>query len=138
MHRIEPFRVIPLEQAGESVAWARGCDKCKFGLINPPPANVAAPLYIARTTQAALGLLTFCDCRAGKTYRQSLIGTYRSMSDGADSKTPAFRDKVVAEVRAQAAPAPVEQSAMSQAEIDAALADLDEVHVPTVGGVAYA
>ena len=129
MHRVEPFKTIPLDVAGVPDGM-RGCDRCTFGLINPPPLNIAAATYITRTVQASLGELTFCACEAGQRYRRYLIGTYRSMRDGADSKTPAFRDKVVAEVRAQSQVAQV-----AQVEIDA---DLGEVHVPTFNGVAYA
>ena len=125
-----------LEQAGIPDGM-RGCDKCQFGLVNPPPLNIAAPTYITRTVQASIGELTFCTCEAGQRYRRHLRGVYQSLRDGEDSKTPAFREKVVAEVRAQKQAQP-DMPTLSQADIDAALADLGDVHVPTVNGVAYA
>lgn len=141
MHRIEPFRIIPLEQAGTPDGM-RGCGKCKFGLINPPPVNVAASLYSVRTVQAGLQMLTFCTCPAGQAYRRHLRGEYRAVHDGDYAKSPAYYDKVTAAVKSPARvapePEPEPEPEMSQAEIDAALRDLGEVHVPTINGVDYA
>ena len=66
-------------------AWAMGCGKCKYGLIDPPPATVAdTSLYLVRTYQAANGRLAFCDCEAGQAYRRYLRGAYTAVKDGRD------------------------------------------------------
>lgn len=53
--------------------WARGCDKCKFGIVSAPELTGAASLYLERMVQAIDGDLHFCDCRAGTRYRASLL-----------------------------------------------------------------
>ena len=121
MHRLTPFVSIDILKAG-CPDGMRGCGRCQFGLINPPPLNVAASVYITRTVQASLGMLTFCTCAAGVRYRRHLVGSYRSMRDGADSTSPAFTAKVTAEVRAQMAPEPEHE-----------LSD-DEILMPTLNG----
>ena len=81
-------RYIDLDAAGRP-AWAMGCEKCRCGLIDPPPATVAdTSLYLVRTYQAANGRLTFCDCPAGQAYRSYLRGCYAAVKDGVDSVPP--------------------------------------------------
>ena len=66
--------------------WASGCDRCRFGLIDPPPADVAAAsTYLIRTYQASNGRLTFCDCQAGQAYKRFLRGRYADLRDGKDA-----------------------------------------------------
>lgn len=50
---------------GNEQHWAQGCEKCRFGLIDPPPVQTTVPLYILRSVQAGRRMLTFCTCRAG-------------------------------------------------------------------------
>lgn len=46
------------------------CDRCTFGLIDPPALNRTLPSFVEeRTQQYESGLLTFCDCRAGQGQR---------------------------------------------------------------------
>lgn len=75
---------VDLDVAGKP-DWAIGCDKCTYGLINPPPLDVAdTSTYLIRTYQAANGRLDFCDCQAGQSYRQYLRGMYSAVKDGRD------------------------------------------------------
>ena len=71
-------------------AWAHGCEKCKFGLINPPPVHgVYIGMYVVRAIQMDKGFLVFCDCKAGETYEKYLkarlvdIRARRDLVDGA-------------------------------------------------------
>lgn len=76
--------------------WARGCRRCKFGLVNPPDANAApGPLYLVRMFQASNQRLTFCDCRAGQSYRNYLRRVYDAVEAGADHVPPATREAIV-------------------------------------------
>ena len=75
---------VDLALAGKP-AWAMGCGKCKYGLVDAPPSTVAdTSLYLVRTYQAANGRLTFCDCEAGQAYRRYLRGAYTAVKDGRD------------------------------------------------------
>lgn len=56
--------------------WARGCDKCKFGVASSAPLTGATNLYLERLVQAQDGDLTFCTCRAGHMQRQYLRRLY--------------------------------------------------------------
>ena len=51
----------------DETEWAKGCqrDECHHGLIAPPPPPATADLWLGRVAQYRLGLLVFCDCRAG-------------------------------------------------------------------------
>lgn len=85
MTRYAERTYIDLALAGKP-AWAVGCDKCKYGLINPPALDVAdTSTYLIRTYQAANGRLTFCDCEAGQAYRRYLRGTYVAVKEGRDN-----------------------------------------------------
>lgn len=76
---------IDLALAGKP-AWALGCGKCKYGLIDPPALDVAdTSTYLIRTYQAANGRLDFCDCEAGQAYRNYLRGRYVAIKDGRDA-----------------------------------------------------
>ena len=69
--------------------WALGCDKCRYGLVNPPPVTVAdTSTYLVRTYQAANDRLTFCDCQAGQAYRHYLRGRYTDIKAGRDNVPP--------------------------------------------------
>jgi hypothetical protein len=61
-------------------AWARGCDKCKFGLASDPGILAAFPISEGRAVQAAEGMITFCGCKAGHLYRQHLRRTHSVLS----------------------------------------------------------
>jgi hypothetical protein len=58
--------------------WARGCGKCKGGLVEPVPGynHIPAPMYAARVAQAKVGVLRFCTCDAGVGYRNFLLRKY--------------------------------------------------------------
>lgn len=78
-------KYIDLELAGRP-EWATGCDKCRYGLVDPPPVTVAdTSTYLVRTWQAANGRLTFCDCAAGQAYRRYLRGCYSAVKEGHDN-----------------------------------------------------
>lgn len=56
--------------------WAHGCPGCTYGVVLPPAPIPLLPLHEQRATEAAEGLLIFCDCRAGFMYRQYLRKVY--------------------------------------------------------------
>lgn len=56
--------------------WAHGCEGCTFGVVLPPAPIPVLPLHEQRATEAAEGLLIFCECRAGFMYRQYLRKVY--------------------------------------------------------------
>lgn len=70
--------------------WAYGCEKCEFGLIDPPepvqkwPGNLNITLVYQRLWEARNHLLTFCDCPSGKNYRAYLLKMYRNVKDGVE------------------------------------------------------
>ena len=83
--RVAERTYIDLDFAGKP-AWAVGCGKCQYGLIDPPAVAVAdTSLYLIRTYQAANGRLTFCDCEAGQAYRRYLRGAYVAVKEGRDN-----------------------------------------------------
>lgn len=61
-------------------AWARGCSKCKCGIVSGADILPALSLYEGRAVQAHEELLIFCDCRAGFMYRQNLRRIYSTLS----------------------------------------------------------
>jgi hypothetical protein len=63
--------------------WARGCASCKFGIVSAPELTGAATLYLERMVQAIDGDIEFCKCRAGTSYRSSLLNRYEAMKDAA-------------------------------------------------------
>ncbi len=90
-------KYVDLAQASKP-AWALGCDKCRYGLVNPPPATIAATsTYLVRTYQAANGRLTFCDCEAGQAYRNYLRGRYAEVREGRDH-VPADMSRALTDV----------------------------------------
>lgn len=52
--------------------WARGCEKCKFGIASAPELTGAATLHLERLVQAIDGDVTFCTCKAGVRYQNYL------------------------------------------------------------------
>lgn len=60
-------------------AWARGCENCKFGLTSDPGILAAFPISEGRAVQAAEGMITFCECKAGHLYRQHLRKVYNGL-----------------------------------------------------------
>lgn len=60
--------------------WGRGCDQCKCGVLSAPDIVAALPFYESRAGQAAEGMITFCNCRAGHMYRQHLRKLHNSFS----------------------------------------------------------
>jgi hypothetical protein len=76
--------------------WVYGCDKCKYGIVNPPdPNGVPAPLYLARAFQMENQRLTLCTCRAGNMYRQYLRKKYWDVIQENDYISPDARDAIV-------------------------------------------
>jgi hypothetical protein len=67
---------IPVNAA---TAWARGCPKCRYGLLSTPPFATRESLFVERAIQARLGLVTFCDCHAGKCYYAHLRTVYAAL-----------------------------------------------------------
>ncbi len=58
-------------QASERTAQL-ACDRCHFGLVNPPPASPLLPLWEARLRQFVAGELKFCTCPAGLQREQAI------------------------------------------------------------------
>jgi len=89
--------VTTVQAAGPD--WARGCDKCKGGLIDAPDASYfSAPLYLVRVFQARHNLLTICNCRAGNMRRQFLRNAWRRIESDEDHLPDAFRQAIEEEV----------------------------------------
>lgn len=81
---------IPQEQD-----WARGCDKCKFGIASAPELTGACELYLERLVQAIDGDITFCDCKAGVRFRVFLLNRFQFLKEEArkDSRMASFVEK---------------------------------------------
>jgi hypothetical protein len=77
--------------------WARGCEHCRFGLTVTPRHRTGEPLYVERAIQAALGLIQFCECRAGHAYRAFLRTKYREIRDDPSYNLKALQDKIAGE-----------------------------------------
>lgn len=67
--------------------WARGCDKCKFGIVSAPPLTGVASLYMERMAQALDKSLTFCSCNAGERYRAALLNRRQMLIEEARKDT---------------------------------------------------
>jgi hypothetical protein len=88
---------VTLPTQGQDIHWARGCDRCRHGLTVTPEHRTYAPLFVERAIQASLGLVQFCDCRAGKAYRAFLRNTFRDLRDGGEYDIKALQDKIAGE-----------------------------------------
>jgi hypothetical protein len=86
---------ITVPGQAQQAHWAKGCGSCRHGLRVTPELNTTQPLYIARTAQAALGMIEFCDCQAGVAYRQYLRGTYQEERKTTDMD--ALQERVASE-----------------------------------------
>lgn len=53
--------------------WARGCAKCKHGIVSAPELTRACELYMERLIQALDKQIIFCECDAGTRYRAYLL-----------------------------------------------------------------
>lgn len=82
--RDEKGRYHNMKAVAESVpAWARGCEKCKCGIVEAPELTGAVSLYLERLVQAIDGDLHFCTCQAGVRYRVSLLNRFEALKDEA-------------------------------------------------------
>jgi len=78
--RDERGRYLDSKPIADSVpAWASGCPKCKGGIVSAPDVR-ALPLYEARAVMGDAGMIVWCGCRAGLTYRRYAQRTFRSMN----------------------------------------------------------
>jgi hypothetical protein len=68
--------------------WAKGCGKCKCGIVQAPPLTGAAPLNMERLIQVMDGDITFCDCQAGSRYYNYLRNRYRILIEEAKKLAP--------------------------------------------------
>lgn len=66
--------------------WARGCPKCKFGIVSAPEFTGACERYLERLVQAVDGDITFCDCQAGTRYRVYLANRFLLLMDEVKKK----------------------------------------------------
>ena len=65
--------------------WARGCDKCRYGIVRGNlPLGGAIPHYLQRTVQAKDRDITLCTCQAGQAMRSFLRRVYDSTRDKSD------------------------------------------------------
>lgn len=71
---------IDLDKAS-APEWAKGCDRCKFGVIGADYSSSPMPLYQAQPLLAEAGLIRFCDCEAGQAARRNAIGVWREVKD---------------------------------------------------------
>lgn len=60
-------------ELGDNNEWARGCDKCKFGIASALPLTGIVSLHLERIVQAIDKQLTFCECKAGTRQRAHLL-----------------------------------------------------------------
>lgn len=81
-------------------SWAAGCGLCAYGLIDPPPARIPAPLYVIRAIHLDKGYLEFCDCPAGQMQRRYLQGKLEIMIGGADRVEGHYWQAVIADAKA--------------------------------------
>lgn len=72
---------IALDKAS-APEWAKGCDRCKYGVIAGVDYSTAPlPLYQLQPMLAASKLIRFCDCEAGKHARNYAAGTWKALGD---------------------------------------------------------
>ncbi len=64
-------------------AWAKGCERCAYGIVASPEVTGAVEFYLERVVQAVDGDLTFCTCKAGERYRLSLLNRHRKLIEDA-------------------------------------------------------
>lgn len=67
--------------------WARGCDKCSFGVQSAPPLTRVGPLYLERIAQHLDKSITYCDCKAGVRYKSALGNRYRELVEAHNRKS---------------------------------------------------
>lgn len=67
---------VDIDKASHPVG-AKGCGKCRYGLLGDTRTDGPAPLYALRIQQAQARTIQFCDCAAGAAYRSYLLGMYR-------------------------------------------------------------
>jgi hypothetical protein len=53
-------------------SWAKGCGRCRFGILSAPDITGVAPMHLERLVQAIDKEIVFCECEAGKMYRLTL------------------------------------------------------------------
>lgn len=93
-------RYVKLKDITENgPAWAKGCPKCKFGIVTAPALTRAADLHLERLVQAIDGDITFCDCTAGQRYRVYLLNRYRILVEEARRLAPHDKRMMAATVR---------------------------------------
>ncbi len=84
MARDERGRYISLKEICDNgPAHARGCPKCKFGIVSAPELLGVVPIYLERMVQAMDKDITFCDCQAGKHYYVSLRNRHQEIVEQA-------------------------------------------------------
>lgn len=69
--------ILPLslqtKSTSEKVAWAKGCDRCNFGVLNQVSYSNSLPLYLAKLALYRSGALDICDCAAGASLVSRLM-----------------------------------------------------------------
>lgn len=69
-------------------AWARGCSKCKYGIVSAPELTGSCELYLERLVQAMNGDITFCTCKAGDCYDIGLRNRRQALIEEARRRYP--------------------------------------------------
>ncbi len=75
------MNINPVETVDNS--WAKGCKSCTYGIVAAPEITGACEFYLERLAQAINGDITFCDCRAGTSYRVSLLNRRQKLIEEA-------------------------------------------------------
>lgn len=85
----------PLPHSSEN-DWARGCPKCKFGIVTAPELTRACELHMERLVQALGKEIEFCDCQAGTRYRVFLLNRRQILIEEArrDSRMSSYATKL--------------------------------------------
>jgi hypothetical protein len=60
-------------------ASAKGCDKCKFGIVSAPELTNTAPFVIERVLQMLDEEIVFCTCEAGQHQKVYLLNENQKM-----------------------------------------------------------
>ncbi len=62
--------------------WAEGCEHCKFGIQAAPPiSGTDVPFFWQRAIAMRLGLVLFCECRAGQAQQKYLESVLAQIPD---------------------------------------------------------
>jgi hypothetical protein len=80
--------------AANAPEWAKGCERCDFGVIGMEHATGPLPMFLMRAVLAERHIIEFCDCRAGHMARQHARRIYTTIKEGNERISPALMEIV--------------------------------------------